>query len=112
LIILQDNMELERPFLPGYLTAETLPLSRYLPPLPTGMVNAWLAQNIPAGEWVLDPFGAAPQAALEAARAGYRVLTASNNPVNSFLLEMLASAPSKGRLSSRSGGNCYRQAGR
>jgi hypothetical protein len=88
-------MELERPFLPGYLTAETLPLSRYLPPLPTGMVHAWLAQNIPAGEWVLDPFGAAPQAALEAARAGYRVLTASNNPVNSFLLELLASAPAK-----------------
>jgi DNA-directed RNA polymerase subunit M/transcription elongation factor TFIIS len=95
LIILQDKMEFDRPFMPGYQSSETLPLSRYLPPLPAGMVQTWLTQNIPAGEWILDPLGSAPLAAIEAARAGYRVLVASNNPVSSFLLELMASAPAK-----------------
>jgi hypothetical protein len=85
----------DRPFLPGYLGSETLPLGRFLPPLPAGMVQTWLHQNIPAGEWILDPMGSTPALALEAARAGYRVLVASNNPVTSFLLELLAAAPSK-----------------
>jgi hypothetical protein len=88
-------MELDRPYLPGYQISETLPMGRYLPPLPAGMVNVWLSQNVPAGEWILEPLGATPASALEAARAGYRVLIASNNPVNSFLLEVLASAPTK-----------------
>jgi hypothetical protein len=85
----------DRPFIPGYLTSESLPLGRYLPPLPPGMVHAWLDQNVSPGEWILDPMGSTPAIALEAARAGYRVLVASNNPVHSFLLEVLSSAPSK-----------------
>jgi hypothetical protein len=59
------------------------------------MVHAWLAQNVSSGEWILDPMGSTPALALEAARAGYRVLVASNNPVHSFLLEVLSSGPSK-----------------
>jgi len=41
----------------------------------------------------LDPFGSNPLTALEAARSGYRILVASNNPILSFMLEILASAP-------------------
>jgi len=52
-----------------------------------------LAPQPPAGAWVIDPLGTAPLAALEAARAGYRVLVVSNNPVLAFLLEVLALAP-------------------
>ena len=37
--------------------------------------------------------GASPALALEAARAGYRVLVASNNPILSFITETLAGAP-------------------
>jgi hypothetical protein len=88
-------MELERPFIPGFLIQEALPLGRYLPPLPAGIVKTWLSNHIPAGEWILDPLGSTPACALEAARAGYRVLVTSNNPVNSFLLELLASAPTQ-----------------
>jgi hypothetical protein len=66
---------------------------RFLPPLPPGMASSWLIEHIPQGSWLLDPLGASPALALEAARAGYRVLVASNNPVLSFMLETLAKAP-------------------
>ena len=43
--------------------------------------------------WVIDPLGTSPLSALEAARAGYRVLVVANNPVLAFMLETLAAAP-------------------
>jgi hypothetical protein len=50
---------------------------------------AWLARHpIQPGTWLLDPFGFAPQLAIEAARSGYRVLVTANNPITRFLLEM------------------------
>jgi hypothetical protein len=52
-----------------------------------------LEANVPKGAWVLDPFGATPQVAVEAARSGYRVAVAANNPVARFLLETRALAP-------------------
>lgn len=70
-----------------------LPLARFLPPIPTGMASAWLKENAPAGSWLLDPLGSSPGLVLEAARAGYRVLVACNNPVLSFMIETLAAAP-------------------
>jgi hypothetical protein len=80
-------------FYPGSGPASAFPLARFLPPLPAGMAAAWLADNIPTGSWVLDPLGASPALLLEMAQAGYRVLSASNNPILSFMLETLASAP-------------------
>lgn len=74
------------------------PLSRYLPPLPEGVASAWLAEKLPHGEWVLDPFGASPRLVLEAARAGYRVLVSANNPVSRKLIEMGAHSPSQSEL--------------
>jgi hypothetical protein len=41
----------------------------------------------------LDPFGASPRLAIEAARAGYRVLAAVNNPVGRFLIDLHANPP-------------------
>jgi hypothetical protein len=49
---------------------------------------------VEAGSWVIDPFGASPQLALEAARSGYRVLVAANNPIARFLIEFAATPPS------------------
>lgn len=80
-------------FTPGEKPARSEPLGRYLPPIPSGVISAWLNKEIPAGEWVLDPFGAAPRLAVEAAQAGYRLLVAANNPVARFLLEMAAAPP-------------------
>ncbi|UYN91961.1 MAG: hypothetical protein KIT70_00345 [Anaerolineales bacterium] len=70
------------------------PLERYLPPVPRGVAARWLQQHAAPGGWVLEPFGASPHWAVEAARAGYRVLVAANNPVARFLLEMHAQPPS------------------
>ena len=69
-------------------------LERFLPRLPDGAAARWLEMNIPQkGQWVIDPFGASPQLALEAARAGYRVMVISNNPITRFLLKMTATPP-------------------
>jgi hypothetical protein len=84
-----------RAFIPGEPWGSSEPLARYLPRLDRGIVQTWLKDNIPAGNWVIDPFGATPRLAIEAAQAGYRVLVAANNPITRFLLEMAASAPSR-----------------
>ncbi len=85
-------------FIPGQTAQSPGPLARYLPPLPEGVVASWLRENVPAGSWVLAPFGAAPGLPVEAARAGYRVVTAVHNPIARFLLEMAASSPQQEEL--------------
>jgi hypothetical protein len=82
-----------RPFIPGYQVKSQYPLARFTPPLPSGMISTWLKQEVSPGSWVLDPFGSSSSLVLEAALAGYRVLTTINNPILSFMLEFLASAP-------------------
>jgi hypothetical protein len=81
------------PFIPGQIPPSIGPLGRYLPPIPDGIVATWLGRYIAPGSWVLDPFGASPHTAVEAARAGYRVLVAVNNPVARFVLERTAAPP-------------------
>lgn len=95
------------PFIPyksGNPSNRVTPLGRYLPPIPDGVVTQWISENlivqnekIPEG-WILDPFGSTPLIAIEAARAGYRVLVAANNPIARFLIEMAANPPSKAEL--------------
>jgi hypothetical protein len=82
-------------YIPGLSPAEPGPLARFTPPLEEGVVSAWLPPHEPAGSWVLDPFGFSPRLALEAARAGYRVLVTVNNPITRFLLEMSARPPTE-----------------
>ena len=81
------------PYIPGLEPADPGPLSRFLPALEQGTVSTWLAQHIPAGNWLIDPFGFSPRLILEAAQAGYRVLVTVNNPVTRFLIEMAANPP-------------------
>jgi hypothetical protein len=80
-------------YIPGTQGESALPLARYLPPLLPGMVAGWLQQHVEPSGWVIDPLNASPAVALEAARAGYRVIVVSSNPVLTFMLEVLASAP-------------------
>jgi hypothetical protein len=87
-------------YIPGVLSTSPGPLARYLPPVPEGVISAWLVQHAPPGAWVLDPFGASPRMVCEAARAGYRVLVAANNPIDRFLLELIANPPSEAELRS------------
>jgi hypothetical protein len=74
------------------------PLGRFLPPLPEGVGSTWLRQRLPPGAWVLEPFGSSPRLNAEAARAGYRVLAAVNNPIARFLLELHANPPTESEL--------------
>jgi hypothetical protein len=82
-----------QPYLPGGAPADSAPLARFLPALEAGGVSAWLARQNMTSNWTLDPFGFSPQFVLEAARSGYRVLVAANNPVARFLLETSANPP-------------------
>ena len=84
-----------QPYIPGLKAADPGPLSRFIPPLEEGTISTWLSHHASTGSWLLDPFGFAPQVAIEAARAGYRVLVTVNNPVTRFLLEMAANPPSE-----------------
>ena len=86
------------PFIPGMPPTKPEPLARYYPPVDEGIVSVWLQKNVSGGSWVLDPFCASPRVALEAARAGYRVLVAANNPITRFVLEMLADPPKLGEI--------------
>jgi hypothetical protein len=100
------------PYIPGTQTTQPEPLSRFLPPIPVGVVKEWLKVSLPltdgGGEkltgdttgLILDPFGAAPRIAIEAARAGYRVLVSANNPITRFILMMASNPPSKTDLRS------------
>lgn len=82
------------PFVPGSDQPSIYPFMRFLPPIPAEMTANWLKKNLPIGSWIIDPLGSNPMFDLEAAKAGYRVLVTSNNPVLSFMLEILAKAPS------------------
>jgi hypothetical protein len=81
------------PFMQGIPLNSPEPLSRYLPLIADGIVASWLNKNSLPGSWILDPFGASPKFALDAARAGYRFLVTANNPITRFLIEMMANPP-------------------
>lgn len=83
------------PYIPGHPVASQEPLSRYLPPLSEGVASSWLESHVSPGTWILDPFGASPLVPAEAARAGFRVLVAANNPIARFLIELAANPPSE-----------------
>ena len=82
----------DRAFYPGRGVQPELPLGRFLPPIPRGAVADWLRDNLPAGSWLLDPIGANPMVAIEAAQAGYRVLVSCNNPVLVLMFKVLSRA--------------------
>src|SRR5512143_1946649 len=82
-------------YIPGMSPAEAGPLSRFTPPLEEGVISRWLPHHAPTGSWLIDPFGFSPRLVLEAARLGYRVLVAVNNPITRFLIETSAQPPSE-----------------
>lgn len=84
-------------FIPGEIPSDG-PLARFLPPLEDGVLPVWLALHAGRGSWLLDPFGTAPRLAVEAARAGYRVLVTANNPITRFLLDLTAQPPTESEL--------------
>ncbi len=78
------------------------PLGRFAPATPIPSAKTWLAQinSNPQGAWLIDPFGSAPALGVVAAKAGWRILVAANNPIQRFLLETLANPPARAELKS------------
>ena len=85
-------------YYPGRQRDRPILLNRYLPQLPEDVVASWLRDHIPAGSWVIDPFGAYPLLSIEAARAGYRVMVIAKNPVLRFLIELYSDPPTEAEL--------------
>ncbi len=83
------------PYIPGSQPAPELPLGRFIPPIPGGMVSAWCSKYLSSGDWVLEPFGFNPMVPIEIASAGFPVLTTINNPIHAFILQVIASAPQR-----------------
>jgi hypothetical protein len=83
-------------FVPGTELQTAVPLDRFLPPVLAGSSSEWLEKYVEPGGWVVEPLCSNPMLALEAARAGYRVLATCNNPVLNLLLRVLAKAAARG----------------
>ena len=77
-------------FVPGNPVRGASPLSRFLPPLEQGAVAAALKRFGKKRDRVIDPFGASPRLAVEAAAEQRAVLVAVNNPVARYVLERTA----------------------
>src|SRR3970282_929655 len=77
---------MEIPYLPGNPVLGPGPLARFLPPLEEGTVGLAIERFGMQGNLVLDPFGASPRLALEAAQHGCSVLVAVNNPITRYVL--------------------------
>jgi hypothetical protein len=86
------------PYISGTDPSPELPLGRFLPLVPAGMVKTWCMDNLAPGNWVLDPFGFNPLCAIEATSAGLNVLVTANNPIHAFIIKLLASAPGEGEM--------------
>ncbi|MCI0826933.1 MAG: hypothetical protein J4N91_04640 [Chloroflexi bacterium] len=81
---------MEIAFVPGTPVRGASPLARFLPPLEQGSVAAALERFGKKSDRVLDPFGASPRLAVEAAAEERAVLVAVNNPVARYVLERTA----------------------
>lgn len=87
-------------YIPQSAAPARAPLERFLPVYAPGVLQSWLHDHLPQDGLVLDPFGVSPRAVLEVAQAGYRVLTACNNPLVAFELRLMASQPRAEELAS------------
>jgi hypothetical protein len=86
------------PYIPGREPPPDLPLGRFLPPIPAGMVSTWCKANLSPGTMALEPFGFNPLIPIELVTAGFPVLVTANNPIHAFLIRILASAPAEEEL--------------
>src|SRR4030065_1543866 len=90
----------ELAYIPALKGFNDPPLGRFLPLLPRGVVAQWLETNSQPGSLIMDPLGANPNSAIEAARSSHRVLFARNNPIIWLILEALPSAPTEKQVRS------------
>jgi hypothetical protein len=86
------------PFFYSSPDAESFPLELYLPKYRAGLIPAWLDHHISSRSLILTPFSNSPQAILDAAKAGYRLIVPAHNPILRLLIESMAKPAPKEKL--------------
>lgn len=86
------------PFIPGWPAPKAGPLSRFLPPLADGVAAHHVERHTRPGGLVLDPFGASPLVAVEAALLGRAALVTAHNPIARSMLQLAALSPQPATL--------------
>jgi hypothetical protein len=84
-------------YLPPNALSRPVPLERFLPPCPAGVMSQAADQTPVADGWLLDPFGSTPLLPLELAQQGHKVLVTCNNPILAFCIKQLAQPGSRER---------------
>jgi hypothetical protein len=88
------------PFIPGYEPRSERLLARFLPPLGEGVAAHYIEQHTAPGDLLFDPFGQAPEVALEALSLGRRLIVANFNPISRLALSLAARPPTEAELRS------------
>jgi mono/diheme cytochrome c family protein len=83
------------PYLAPTGLSNPIPLERYLPNYPAGVIKQYFENEGLTRPWIFDPFGSNPSLDLEASKAGKKVLVACNNPILEFLLRVVVNPPQK-----------------
>ncbi len=89
------NGSLHVPYLAPTGLDRPIPIERFLPPCPAGVMPQSLADTAEASQFILDPFGSNPLLPIELAQNGQRILVACNNPILAFCLRHLAAPAPK-----------------
>jgi hypothetical protein len=85
-------------FYPGFASDTPRLLGRFLPPVAEGMAAHFIQRHTRPGDLVLDPFGQAPQVAVEALSLDRRVVLATFNPVSRLAISLAVRPPSVAEL--------------
>ena len=92
------NTHPEKAYLNPEGFSRPIPLERFMPLCPAGVITQYFSKTQPEEGWTLDPFGSNPLLDLEAAACGKKVIAACNNPITAFVLKLLAISPEKGQF--------------
>jgi hypothetical protein len=73
-------------------------IERFMPPIEVGSIRRWLHDVGLSTDLIVDPLGASPHLAVEAAQSGRAILVAVNNPVTRFVVHHTAMPFSRSEL--------------
>jgi hypothetical protein len=85
-------------FYPGLSPETPRLLGRFLPPVAEGVAAHYVQRHTRPGDLVVDPFGQAPQVAVEALSLDRRVVVATLNPVARLAVSLAVRPPSVAEL--------------
>jgi hypothetical protein len=85
-------------FVPAREERLSLPLERFLQPLPADVLRQYLAAYTSPGELIVDPMTQTPSLLLTAASQGKRVIATNFNPINTLVVETVLTLPAPAEI--------------